>query len=298
MPVFSPDPNLVRSSHLSAEQFMSCCDQIWSADKRSSKTTDQRAPSHDSVVYAKRDHVSRLFRILRKQGSRVALVTAESDDAVTPIEDVPAQVDTWFSTNSQHPDVRALPLGLGNSYCKVTTKAADLAAAIGAPKSKLLYLNFRPDTNRAARQPLWESYERAELGGWATRVAGQSDSAAYARDLAAHHFVLCPPGNGIDTHRLWETLYAGSIPVVLRNSALNAFGDLPILFVDDLAGLDRSFFEKSLASMGQGNPPILDKLFLPYWRGEIETSRRKIGRKISAFGFLRETIRAKARRCG
>ena len=160
----------------------------------------------------------------------------------------------------------------------------------------MLYLNFRPDTNDVVRRSLWESYKRAEIGGWATRASGEKNPAAYALDLAAHHFVLCPPGNGIDTHRLWETLYAGSVPVVLRDDALASFRDLPILFVESLAGLDRSFLENHLSSMRQRETPVLDKLFLPYWRGEIEKSRRTLGRKVSVPEFLREIFRARASR--
>ena len=30
-------------------------------------------------------------------------------------------------------------------------------------------------------------------------------------------YVICPIGNGIDTHRFWETIYLGRIPVVLNS---------------------------------------------------------------------------------
>lgn len=35
-----------------------------------------------------------------------------------------------------------------------------------------------------------------------------------ASEIRQHRFVLCPPGNGLDTHRYWEVLYWGSIPIV------------------------------------------------------------------------------------
>ncbi len=37
----------------------------------------------------------------------------------------------------------------------------------------------------------------------------------YLEELAKHYFSLCPRGNGIDTHRFWESLYLGVIPVVI-----------------------------------------------------------------------------------
>ena len=56
-----------------------------------------------------------------------------------------------------------------------------------------------------------------------------------------HRFVLCPPGNGIDTHRLWEALYSRTIPVALAHPAMDSFRDLPILFVEDFRQLTRDF---------------------------------------------------------
>jgi hypothetical protein len=42
--------------------------------------------------------------------------------------------------------------------------------------------------------------------------------------------VLCPEGNGVDTHRFWETLYMGGIPVVTKNPMMQSFYDrLPVL---------------------------------------------------------------------
>ena len=38
-------------------------------------------------------------------------------------------------------------------------------------------------------------------------------------------FIISPPGNGIDTHRVWETIYAGSYPVVEKNLSMNSFNE-------------------------------------------------------------------------
>ena len=43
---------------------------------------------------------------------------------------------------------------------------------------------------------------------------------AYLKSLREFPYVLAPRGNGVDTHRLWETLYLGGIPIVLRDKAI------------------------------------------------------------------------------
>ena len=57
----------------------------------------------------------------------------------------------------------------------------------------------------------------------------------YSRLASRHGFILCPRGNGIDTHRFWEALYRDCIPIV-KNSAWahywNELG-LPVLIVEE-----------------------------------------------------------------
>jgi hypothetical protein len=268
----------VRKDFLSAERFMECCDQVWSADQRSSRITDRRRPERGSIVYAKRDHTVPLFQQLKKQRNRVVLVTSESDDGVEPSEVIPAQIAAWFSSNTTHPGVRPLPLGLGNSYCKVTAKADLIADFSGWEKKSLLYVNFRPETNPLIRVPVWESFGSTGWAGCCTRHPGNVSREEYVASMAAHRFVLCPRGNGIDTHRMWEALYLGVIPIVEKNAALEEFSDLPILFTDGLGAVDRVFLEGKYQEMVSAKWNW-EKLFLPWWRRRIEeTKERMLGK--------------------
>jgi hypothetical protein len=50
--------------------------------------------------------------------------------------------------------------------------------------------------------------------------------------VAHFRFVLSPPGKGQDTHRTWEALSVGSVPIVTAKSPINAvFSGLPVLQV-------------------------------------------------------------------
>ena len=279
------DASRVRSEFLSAEQYMKCCDQVWSTDRRSSREVNRTRPLQGSLLYAKRDHVEKLFPLLGQRRARIVLITAEADESVGISEKIPMQVAHWFSTNACHPDVSPLPLGLGNSYCKLTAKADLLATVAGMSKTGLLYVNFRPETNPEVRVPLWESYSEGERGGWVTRCAGGASSEEFVHSMASHRFVLCPRGNGIDTHRMWEALYVGSIPVVERHPALESFSDLPILFVDRIDGITRSFLEESYGKMTSMNWNW-EKLFLPWWREQLEAERQKISAPVPWLEYL------------
>ena len=51
--------------------------------------------------------------------------------------------------------------------------------------------------------------------------------------MSKYKFILSPPGAGEDTHRTWEALYVGCIPIV-KSSLLNSlYEDLPVVIVDD-----------------------------------------------------------------
>lgn len=44
--------------------------------------------------------------------------------------------------------------------------------------------------------------------------------------------VACPRGNGIDTHRFWESLYLGALPVLLKKNRLTNEPDWPCYEID------------------------------------------------------------------
>lgn len=63
----------------------------------------------------------------------------------------------------------------------------------------------------------------------------------YCNLIRQQDFVLCPRGNGRDTHRLYEALYLGSIPIVKRGDLPQSLlSDFPVWVVDDwIEVLDR-----------------------------------------------------------
>jgi hypothetical protein len=52
-------------------------------------------------------------------------------------------------------------------------------------------------------------------------------------------FVACPRGNGLDTHRFWESLYLGAIPIVVKKDAIPAFQFGPHLAIKDWQELEK-----------------------------------------------------------
>jgi len=145
---------------------------------------------------------------------------------------VPASVRVWFAQNVDVRDIRLVPIPIGlerDRWSPKLNKKQVLSTLPDKGKSGLLYLNFSTRTNWI-RSTLYEYFKNLE---WCTseRRVGFTD---YARQVKRHKFVLCPEGNGFDTHRTWEALYLGSYPIVLRRVFTIEFAKkLPILVVDN-----------------------------------------------------------------
>ena len=102
--------------------------------------------------------------------------------------------------------------------------------------SKLFLAAF----NYSRNETLASSALSSLNASWITRVQysvaeQEPNRDDYVRLLQDHHFVACPPGHGHGTHRLWEVLLAGSIPVVMTTPMDSMYSDLPILIVKDWA---------------------------------------------------------------
>jgi len=69
-----------------------------------------------------------------------------------------------------------------------------------------------------------------------TRCADVRDNhKEYTKNLAKFKFNLCPNGNGVDTHRIWESFMVNTIPIVknqtfVRNLIKN---NVPLLVVEE-----------------------------------------------------------------
>ena len=232
---------MVNGRHLvNGDEFLRAADHRFWSDHHQLPGGDMAFAGGD-VVFCKIDQVLWFFEQLRLTRKRIILVTGEGDLPCDRFRQqfLPANVKCWFATNvtHYHPRVTALPLGLGISGDPVTLSEDQIVDGRNQAlaREKWLYVNFRPQTNHSVRQPVFDHFARlSESEEWITMEKGGAfgGNEGFLHHLLTHRFVLCPPGNGVDTHRMWESLAAGAIPVVLRSQAMAPFEGLPILFVD------------------------------------------------------------------
>lgn len=141
----------------------------------------------------------------------------------------------WFGQNAQikHPKLVALPIGLANSewnHGQVDVLQRNCKTTFPFKKN-VLYVNFtatHPD-----RAVIRQAIETAAKHGAPVWFDQNVDHETYLKNMSQCKFVACARGNGADTHRLWECIYTGGIPVIYE-PALHKYDWLPSHMVPSL----------------------------------------------------------------
>jgi hypothetical protein len=84
------------------------------------------------------------------------------------------------------------------------------------------------------------------------------------RQQINYAFVICPLGNGFDTHRLYEALCLGCIPIVKRGYFEEIYQDLPVLVVDEWRNITQTLLNDTIFAF-ESREFNYQKLTLNYW---------------------------------
>ena len=147
------------------------------------------------------------------------LITHNSDGEIRSTPEVnlilnSPKLQRWYCQNMcfEHEKLFFVPIGFANSMWpngniyvfKHTFFTYNLTK-----KTKLVYFNFDINTNVAKRVETLEALKKKV--SWLTTVSPYENLIR----LQQHAFCICPEGNGVDTHRLWEALYVKTVPIVI-----------------------------------------------------------------------------------
>jgi len=127
-------------------------------------------------------------------------------------------VDKIYSQNPNIPlnnQVKLLPIGIANSmwaHGNLIDLYTISSKSYLLKKTNNLYINFSKETYILREKWLNECLE---LG---LRTNSNKPFKEYLEELGSCYFSFCPRGNGEDCHRIWESLYVGTIPVLIGSS--------------------------------------------------------------------------------
>tara|TARA_Y100000816_G_scaffold122057_1_gene85759 strand:- start:196 stop:1200 length:1005 start_codon:yes stop_codon:yes gene_type:complete len=231
------------------------------------------------VIFCTNDSLDLLFRYVRKLNiTGLTLITNQTDEKISKYKfnKLPNQFSKWLSVNVdfKHNNLIPIPLGISNGYGKNLMFDKDEILVdqekYKQNKENLLYLNFEKNTNIRIRNNLNNYFKNYK---WSKVVTEKKDIEEYERDLLTSNFVLCPEGNGIDTHRVWEALYSGSIPIVRNRDTFKNFNSFPILLVNNFYDITDQILKKYLNDLNVYDFKELDfNYWVEYLKNEIDNS--------------------------
>jgi hypothetical protein len=212
------------------------------------------------------------------------LISHASDTNVTAemAEALPGNVRRWFVNHAEtyHPMVYPVPVGFRHSE----RIQADLRkqADKGRPaRRNLVYMNHLRDHPAYRRAPHPPEGVRAGIfelfagRSWVTARDNTLDArlteAEFYAEIAAHDYMISPPGAGIDCHRHWECLALGTIPIVLSCATTRPLDDMPCLQVARWDEVNPELLEAKLPELrARFDSVAMRKLGFSYWRERIE----------------------------
>jgi hypothetical protein len=198
-------------------------------------------------------HIKRFGQndILTKFANDFILITHNSDQNIEICKYVDNILEYnklihWWAQNLNIPEsysskLSFLPIGIANSMWphgkpaiysnipKYKINSIDNLKDMEPIKQSAFYFAFSEGTN-----PI----ERGTCKKYVSRNGIKFESSnlpplEYIKKIKDYKFAICPIGNGLDTHRLWECFYSGVIPIVARNGLNDNIAKyIPIIMID------------------------------------------------------------------
>jgi len=228
---------------------------------------------YNQIVFCKTDFIKDLFMYLNRHdndGLKIILITHNSDFEIDERlwELRPRCIKYWFAENANinKNSLTVLPLGLerpgGGGYSSDHNVIANLIDS-DIDKDFLCFMCHNENNNKEERGRANEILKDRPWLEYRKHGLSFND---YCANVARSKFVVCPPGNGLDCHRVWEALYLGAIPILKHSAWAEYWNDLPVLIVNDW----HEVTEDNLINTYNKYELIdwcSDKLKMSYWKG-------------------------------
>lgn len=197
------------------------------------------------------DYITDLLNLFTKFTNPFILVAHNSDNCLSEqhlvlFNKIPNLKHIYVqNTNIINDIITPIPIGIANSQW-IHGNLNELHKTItnNNPKTNLVYFNFNILTNKLKRMECYTSIINK------LPFIKTIDQPSYIHSLSTHKFAICPEGNGIDCHRLWECIYMKVIPICKKNNLFTYYSTkFPILLLDEWADLDLTSLDNYYASI-------------------------------------------------
>ena len=225
------------------------------------------------VLFCKSNLLQSFIGLHKRDIAAKVILCGNSDFEFHDVQlELPYSVKACFLQNSYiSDDERIFPLPIGLENVRLGTNGIprifNVDAEWESKKNRLLIGPFSLTHDERRMLKEFASEEIASVDFGLKRLTPKS----LARVNSSYMKIAAVRGNGVDTHRLWEILYLGSIPIIKRDSwslSLRKL-NLPLEYVD-------CWSPTEISRVAQGDyckppkPSQLESLWWPYWKKRIE----------------------------
>lgn len=206
----------------------------------------------------------RLFMIHNGDGE-VSLET------IAPLLEKFPQIQVFLQNNTlEHPRIRSLPMGVQNKMWRPFAPFISYSPSYDLASKTIRVLSSHFGDSHPIRKEIMDKVSSMNQDGLC--ILPRCECSEYLEKTKRSIFSICPRGNAQDTHRLWETLYSYTVPVVVDcpfiRQLKKTLPNLPFCIVE-LEVIEEGItrYEKTLGSKIEF--PVY--LYLQFWRLLFET---------------------------
>tara|TARA_S200000501_G_scaffold377433_1_gene435809 strand:+ start:2118 stop:2975 length:858 start_codon:yes stop_codon:yes gene_type:complete len=228
---------------------------------------------NNEIIFVNSDLIEIFFKIQDpKIQSQYILISHNSDKSPTKKELslISENIIHWFVQNLEFSSIDRisyLPIGLENRRWlrnRIKNSHNNIIS-----KSKLILCSLNEYNNYPIRQLVLDIASKNSY----VVMKKFTNIEKYFNELGNYKFILCPPGNGPDTHRVWESLIHKTFPIFEINSFTENLRNLgvPAIYLDSWEDLD-DYSEKDLELKYEHLLTFeLNMIYFEYWKNQITT---------------------------
>lgn len=240
---------------VSGDSFRKICDHIYDEDKN---FNPEEVQSFDKV-FVKSDLIEEFFKLKNDLiVNKYILLTHNSDRNIDEkfLKFRNKNLIHWFAQNLSFDahNYSIIPIGFENRWRFKNGKLTNLKKDYSKnTKVHYIFSSFSEKTNEQRTQLNLITEEIDTIYKFKS-----SKNYIYLKELSKSMYNLCPEGNGLDTHRIWESLLVNTIPIVKLNKFSSNFQKIgiPMLYLEDwndLKKYDKDSLDKIYMSLTKEN---------------------------------------------
>lgn len=199
------------------------------------------------------------LKLLILGGTDIPFVKSKLDILLSSLPTTEFWITNWLGN---HPRCKLLPLfpNYSVNYEEFQREKRNL---FGIPFSRI---------NSSARIEFYN--ELTNLESIHPYFMKELPNSLYQKAVASLYFCCCPMGNGFDTHRFWESLYFGAIPIVKNHPFYDClqyyYPDIPMILIEEWKDLPACVEKLSIEQYNEKSSN-LEILTEKYWQDLIQS---------------------------